>query len=104
MVRQAPSYEERLKSRDVRELLSDLKKSRICLFSTVQSSLQGLVCLFLSAAGINDVQIDYGKTRPGDVKRNYSDTSKTQKLLGSRAEVDLVEGLTRTVHWFINRM
>jgi nucleoside-diphosphate-sugar epimerase len=32
--------------------------------------------------------------------RNYSDTSKAARMLGWRPEVDLDEGLRRTVEWF----
>jgi UDP-glucose 4-epimerase len=32
--------------------------------------------------------------------RNYSDTSKAARMLGWRAEVELKEGLRRTVEWF----
>jgi UDP-glucose 4-epimerase len=38
----------------------------------------------------------------GDVRRNYSDTSKARKTLGWRPAVDLTEGLRRTVEWFGN--
>ena len=37
----------------------------------------------------------------GEVRRNYADTSKAERLLGWRAEVDLDEGLHRTVDWFM---
>jgi nucleoside-diphosphate-sugar epimerase len=33
----------------------------------------------------------------GDVRRNYSDTSKARSMLGWEAQVDLTEGLRRTV-------
>jgi UDP-glucose 4-epimerase len=35
--------------------------------------------------------------------RNYSDTSKAARMLGWRSEVDLEEGLRRTVDWFMDR-
>jgi UDP-glucose 4-epimerase len=54
----------------------------------------------LAQAGIKDVDIRHGAPRIGDVRRNFSDTSKARALLGWQAQVDLQEGLTRTVRWF----
>ncbi len=55
----------------------------------------------LSDFGIEDVEIQHAAPRPGDVKRNYSDTSKARRMLGWQAEVSLEEGLRRTAEWFI---
>lgn len=41
--------------------------------------------------------------RVGDVKRNYSDTSKARSLLGWSARVTLEEGLAQTVGWFLSQ-
>jgi len=41
--------------------------------------------------------------RLGDVKRNFSDTSKAKKMLGWQAEIDLVSGLPKTIEWFIKQ-
>ena len=38
--------------------------------------------------------------RVGDVKRNFSDTSKARARLGWSAQVSLEDGLDRTVRWF----
>lgn len=54
----------------------------------------------LAQAGIKDVDVRHGPPRRGDVRRNFSDTSKALRLLGWRAQVKLDEGLTRTVKWF----
>jgi UDP-glucose 4-epimerase len=54
----------------------------------------------LAAAGIEDVEVQEAAPRLGDVMRNYSDTSKAARMLGWRTEVDLDEGLRRTVEWF----
>jgi len=48
-----------------------------------------------------DMKIIYGNPRLGDVKRNYSDTTKARKLLGWKAKVTLADGLKRTVQWFV---
>ncbi len=54
----------------------------------------------LADAGMRDVEVRQTAPRLGDVQRNYSDTSKADRLLGWRAEVALDEGLRRTVAWF----
>jgi UDP-glucose 4-epimerase len=45
------------------------------------------------------VKITFGARREGDVQENFADTSKALAKLGWRAEVDLTEGLARTVRW-----
>jgi UDP-glucose 4-epimerase len=57
----------------------------------------------LAAFGIKDVEVRRAAPRLGDVMRNYSDTSKAARMLGWRAEVDLKEGLRRTVDWFVGQ-
>ena len=56
----------------------------------------------MANSGFKDAEVRHAVPRLGDVKRNYSDTSKAQRLLGWRAEVELAEGLARTVEWFTN--
>lgn len=41
--------------------------------------------------------------RLGDVKRNFSDTSKAKKMLGWQAETDLASGLPKTIEWFLKQ-
>ena len=57
----------------------------------------------LASAGMKDVEVRQTAPRLGDVQRNYSDTSKADRLLGWRTEVALDEGLRRTVGWFMDR-
>lgn len=54
----------------------------------------------LSCSGYRDVQVRYTIPRSGDIRRIFSDTSKARKMLGWKAEIELVEGLQRTVEWF----
>lgn len=56
----------------------------------------------LAAAGMKDVEVRHAAPRLGDVRRNYSDTSKAARMLGWRSEVDLREGLRRTMGWFMD--
>jgi UDP-glucose 4-epimerase len=67
--------------------------------TTVQE-LTGKLLPALAAAGINDVEVRNTEARRGEVRRNYADTSKAERVLGWRAEVGLDEGLRRTVDWF----
>jgi len=57
----------------------------------------------LAAAGIKDIEVRKTAARKGEVRRNYADTSKAQRMLGWKAEVDLDEGLRRTVDWFVEK-
>ena len=55
----------------------------------------------LAAAGLDNVKVRKTAARRGEVRRNYADTSKAQRMLGWKAEVGLDEGLRRTVNWFV---
>jgi UDP-glucose 4-epimerase len=55
----------------------------------------------LVAHGIPDPGLRCTQPRPGDVLRNYSDTSKARRLLGWQARTPLLEGLGATVDWFV---
>src|SRR5215217_339364 len=55
----------------------------------------------LAAAGLEDVEVRNTAARRGEVRRNYADTSKANRMLGWKAEVGLDEGLKRTVVWFV---
>ena len=49
-------------------------------------------------SGISVKNID---KRLGDIQRNYSDTSKAEKILDWKVDVGLAEGLERTIKWFL---
>jgi len=70
--------------------------------TSVREMIDGLLPV-LAAVGIKDVEVRQTSPRLGDVMRNYSDTSKAARMLGWRSEVDLEEGLRRTVEWFMDR-
>ena len=55
----------------------------------------------LAEAGIENVEVRRTAPRAGDVQRNFADTSKARRMLGWKPEVDLDEGLWRTVEWFL---
>lgn len=51
----------------------------------------------------HEVQVNYTERRLGDVERNYSDTSKANKVLGWKSETDLDQGLSLTAKWFFGQ-
>jgi UDP-glucose 4-epimerase len=53
----------------------------------------------MNGAG-NGVQVTYTEPRLGDAQRSFSDTTKARQMLGWTPQVDLGEGLRRTVQWF----
>jgi UDP-glucose 4-epimerase len=55
----------------------------------------------LNKNGINDINVINGETRLGDVKRNYSDTSKAKNRLGWQPIMSQDEGLKKTVEYFV---
>lgn len=55
----------------------------------------------LKRNGVRPPAIHHDAPRTGDVKRNYSDTSKASTRLGWAAQVPLDEGLHRVVSWFV---
>lgn len=67
---------------------------------TTVSELIGKLVPALAEAGIKDVEVRHADPRLGDVRRNYSDTSKARRILGWSVEVGLDEGLRRTVSYF----
>jgi UDP-glucose 4-epimerase len=68
--------------------------------TTVQELVDRLLPV-LAAFGIKDVEVRNTEARRGEVRRNYADTSKAERMLGWRSEVGLDEGLRRTVEWFM---
>lgn len=67
---------------------------------TVSELLDDLLILFRNG-GLNRIRIERKPSRIGDVKRNYSDTSKARRFLGWGTEVRFEEGLRKTFRWFM---
>src|SRR5829696_7233277 len=77
-------------------------------FGNVYGPLSGhknsVVARFIKRASGAEVLEIYGdgtQARRGEVRRNYADTTKAERMLGWRAEMELEEGLRRTVEWFM---
>ncbi len=55
----------------------------------------------LQKHGVKGVKVINGETRLGDVKRNYSDTSKAKNILGWQPTTNQEHGLETTVEYFV---
>lgn len=53
------------------------------------------------SAGLQKPKVVFSQPRLGDVKRNYSDTSKAASRLDWKPEIQLEEGLKITLDWFL---
>ena len=47
-----------------------------------------------------DMAVTYSQPRLGDVKRNFSDTSKARNILGWESKINLQKGIEEVVSWF----
>lgn len=56
---------------------------------------------FKARAWNQKIKVRYSSPRIGDVKRNFSDTSKARALLGWQAETEIEAGLSNTIDWFL---
>ena len=59
----------------------------------------------IAAAGGGEVEPDYrGEGNPdGEIDRQFVDSTKLRELTGWRPEVDLSDGLRRTLEWYRER-
>jgi UDP-glucose 4-epimerase len=69
--------------------------------TTVGEMAEKLVAT-LNAAGVPNIRLVNAETRLGDVKRNFSDTTKAKLRLGWQAKIELDAGLQKTVSYFLN--
>lgn len=73
------------------------------LETTVGEIADKLKHLFQELDPNNNIRISYMEPRLGDVKRNFSDTSKAKARLGWQPEVQLDQGLRATLAWFMKQ-
>lgn len=57
----------------------------------------------LKNAGHGRFEVYNSDSRLGDVRRNFSDTTKAREILGWQSKVDFADGLKRTVNWFLEK-
>lgn len=58
----------------------------------------------LKKQGVKNINIKNISIRTGDMKKNFSDTSKAKERLGWNAQINLTEGLSKTVGYFLNKI
>jgi len=81
-------------------LQSDIGDDVFNVASGVETSLNDLAAALLRVMGSN-LKPEYGPERKVNaVSRRLADTSKAERLLGFKAQVDLDEGLRRLVKWW----
>ncbi len=68
--------------------------------TTVNALTETLVEILEEETVLESVDVTHTEPRAGDVRRNYSDTSKAETVLGWTPKVSLKEGLRRTVRSF----
>ena len=68
---------------------------------TTINELADTILSLLRENGIPSVQIMCADERKGDVLRNYSDTQKAAKFIGWQAKINIKEGLSKTLEWYM---
>ena len=68
----------------------------------VSELLECMISVF-NDKDIHISQVRYTAPRLGDVKRNFSDTSKAQRMLGWQSTMPLNSGLIATVDYFVSK-
>lgn len=69
---------------------------------TTLEEITELILRVLSDYGINKPKVEKTEHRLGDVKRNFSDTTKAEEILRWACRSNLYEGLQKTVGWFVD--
>lgn len=70
--------------------------------TTVHEMTEMLVEILGHKVGI-DINVIHGEVRVGDVKRNYSDTTKARSRLQWQPEIVLRDGLATTIDYFLKQ-
>lgn len=71
--------------------------------TTVNELTDLIVDILEEETGLNEVEVTHTEPRSGDLRRNYSDTSKAETVLEWTPRVSLPQGLRRTVKSFTQR-
>ncbi len=70
--------------------------------TTVGEMTNVLISVFKEIMPDKEIKVQYTKPQVGDVPRNFSDTTKAKNILGWQADVDLYNGLVKTLNWFLD--
>lgn len=71
---------------------------------TTVNEIVDLLVSTLAEHGIKNIEVVHAETRLGDVERNYSDTTKANRILGWKNQTKLINGLKDTAKWFLSRL
>ncbi len=87
---------------NVLALKSDVSDEVFNVASGVETSLNELAAALMNVMGADPSMVpEYGPERSVNaVARRLADTSKAQRLLGFKSQIDLEEGLRRLVKWW----
>ncbi|MDA3788618.1 MAG: GDP-mannose 4,6-dehydratase, partial [Desulfobacula sp.] len=69
---------------------------------TTINEVTQLISSVFTSNGKKDINIKKTNARLGDVKRNFSDTTKAKKILTWNPKINLKDGLEKTINWFNN--
>ena len=68
---------------------------------TTVGEMAKLLMSELKKQGLDDINLVNGEVRIGDVRRNFSDTTKAKTYLGWQPRIDLATGIKKTVGYFL---
>lgn len=68
---------------------------------TTVNELAEMLIPILASRGF-DAQVRHAAPLPGEIRRNFADTSRARELLGWSPRTALAKGLEETVDWFLN--
>ena len=67
---------------------------------TTVAEIINILIPILKKSGIEDIRVVNVENRIGDVRRNFSDTTKAREMLGWQCTNALPKGISKTVDWF----
>ena len=69
---------------------------------TTVNEMADLLLDIMAQKGIGSINILHSDPRKGDVIRNFSDTSKASRLMSWNNQTSILEGLEKTIEWFLD--
>lgn len=70
--------------------------------TTIREIADSVADLIREATGIA-IGVDYAESRTGEIRRNFADAAKADRLLGWQPRHSLRDGLRHTVRWYVER-
>ena len=80
-----------------------LEDEVVHLASGEETSIGDLARLILELVGTEDVPVRYEERRRGEIERTFAKPERAAELLGFAPAHSLVEGMRKTVDWFVER-